>query len=154
MANTIIHPKPAHLAGDSAKFHSKLVGGKAKKVKKSMKKAMKGKKGKKPMRKTMKKTKGGSFIKGIRNRFMGRKPSGLISEETRKNWWKDAYNAYIQDEICKGKKQLKCEKSWFSDGQQINDFVVKKWDEFPKKYKVKNKSTNKLNKNLSQSRCS
>ena len=38
MANTIIHPKPAHLAGDSAKFHSKLVGGKAKKVKKSMKK--------------------------------------------------------------------------------------------------------------------
>ena len=38
MANTIIHPKPAHLAGDSAKFHSKLVGGTAKKMKKSMKK--------------------------------------------------------------------------------------------------------------------
>lgn len=67
MANTIIHPKPAHLAGDSAKFHSKLVGGKAKKVKKSMKKAMKGKKGKKPMRKTMKKKKGGDYnpIKGF-----------------------------------------------------------------------------------------
>ena len=47
MANTIIHPKPTHLAGDSAKFHSKLVGGTAKKMKKSMKKTMKGKKGKK-----------------------------------------------------------------------------------------------------------
>mgnify|MGYP001163003582 FL=1 len=80
MANTIIHPKPAHLAGDSAKFHSKLVGGTAKKMKKSMKKAMKGKKGKKPMRKTMKKTKGGNFIKGIQNVF-GRKRSGLTAED-------------------------------------------------------------------------
>lgn len=66
MANTIIHPKPAHLAGDSAKFHSKLVGGKAKKMKKSMKKSMKGKKGKKPMRKTMKtKSGGGNYKKNI-----------------------------------------------------------------------------------------
>lgn len=82
MVNTIIHPKPAHLAGDSAKFHSKLVGGKAKKMKKSMKTAMKGKKGKKPMRKTMKKKTGGRYnlTKGIQNVF-GRIKSGLSPED-------------------------------------------------------------------------
>jgi hypothetical protein len=166
MANTIIHPKPAHLAGDSAKFHSKLVGGKAKKMKKSMKTAMKGKKGKKPMRKTMKKKTGGrSFMKGIRNKlpkvFFGREKSGLteqqkteekrqIIEEKKQNWWKDEYNKYIQDEICKKKNKLQCKAGWFSDGQQINDFVDRKWPDFSKKYKVQSEPTTKINTNLEQ----
>ena len=59
MANTIINPKPAHLSGDSAKFHSK-VGGKSHKGRKTHKgrKSMKSKKSRKSMRKTMRKTMG------------------------------------------------------------------------------------------------
>lgn len=127
MANTIIHPKPAHLAGDSSKFHSKLVGGKAKKMKKSMKKAMKGKKGKKPMRKTMKKKTGGYCSKRILKK-LGLKVGtsykdclrerlktisddfhkiivDSLNEEKNKNWWmqklREQYgNGYNSDTTC------------------------------------------------------
>ena len=71
MANTIINPKPAHLSGDSAKFHSK-VGGKSHKGRKTHKthkgrKSMKSKKSRKSMRKTMGKKSGGKYnpIKGF-----------------------------------------------------------------------------------------
>jgi hypothetical protein len=127
MANTIIHPKPAHLAGDSSKFHSKLVGGKAKKMKKSMKKTMKGKKGKKPMRKTMKKKTGGSCSKRILKK-LGLKVGtsykdclrerlktisddfhkiivDSLKEKKNKNWWmrklREQYgNEYNSDTTC------------------------------------------------------
>ena len=69
MANTIINPKPAHLSGDSAKFHSK-VGGKSHKGRKTHKgrkgrKSMKSKKSRKTMRKTMGKKSGGDCNKRI-----------------------------------------------------------------------------------------
>ena len=70
MANTILNPKPAHLSGDSAKFHSK-VGGKSHKGRKTHKgrkghKSMKSKKSRKTMRKTMGKKSGGGIIKKIK----------------------------------------------------------------------------------------
>ena len=73
MANTIINPKPAHLSGDSAKFHSK-VGGKSHKGHKTHKgrkgrKSMKSKKSRKTMRKTMGKKSGGDCKRRITKMF-------------------------------------------------------------------------------------
>lgn len=154
MANTILNPKPAHLSGDSAKFHSK-VGGKSHKGRKTHKthkgrKSMKSKKSRKSMRKTMRKTmgkkSGGGMFKAIKN-MMG---LGLTQEDKKKQWWEGEYNKYIQDEICKKKKKLDCAKSWFSK-DQINKFVDKKWPEFTAKYTdEQNKSTKKINPNLEQ----
>ena len=159
MANTIINPKPAHLSGDSAKFHSK-VGGKSHKGRKTHKthkgrKSMKSKKSRKSMRKTMRKTmgkkSGGDIRKAILNKLGLRKKSGLTPQDKKKQWWEHEYNKYIQDEICKKKNKLQCEKSWFSEGQQINRFVKKKWPEFTAKYTdEQNKSTKKINPNLKQ----
>lgn len=152
MANTIINPKPAHLSGDSAKFHSKI-GGKSHKGRKTHKgrkghkgrKSMKSKKSRKTMRKTMGKKSGGGMGKGLMNILGARK------KKTKLEWWEDEYNKYIQDEICKKNKKLDCEKSWFSEGQQINRFVKKKWPEFTAKYTdEQNKSTKKINPNLKQ----
>lgn len=121
MANTIIHPKPAHLAGDSSKFHSKLVGGKAKKMKKSMKKAMKGKKGKKPMRKTMKKTKGGFNIK--KNLYLEEK-TGITQKQRKLKTLTDidALNDFkinlftervkLLKDLSQGEKKVEVKKWW------------------------------------------
>lgn len=154
MANTIINPKPAHLSGDSAKFHSK-VGGKSHKGRKTHKthkgrKSMKSKKSRKSMRKTMRKTMGkksggGDIIKKIKNMM------GLSKNKRKLKWWENEYEKYIQDEICKQNKKLQCEASWFSEDQQINNFVYKKWPEFIAKYKdEQNKSTIKIDPNLEQ----
>jgi hypothetical protein len=91
MANTIINPKPAHLSGDSAKFHSK-VGGKSHKGRKTHKthkgrKSMKSKKSRKTMRKTMRETmgkkSGGDYnpVKGLLNIAQFRTRSGLTQTQ-------------------------------------------------------------------------
>lgn len=85
MANTIINPKPAHLSGDSAKFHSK-VGGKSHKGRKTHKthkgrKSMKSKKSRKTMRKTMGKKSGGGMGKGLMNILGARPKSGLTQTQ-------------------------------------------------------------------------
>lgn len=131
MVNTIIHPKPAHLAGDSAKFHSKLVGGKSKKMKKSMKKSMKGKKGKKPMRKTMKKKTGGDYdpIKGFQNMVGLRTKTPIVEKCINNELSKTSCKAEnITKQLCDNYLKRAKKEQEFNKTVKGPDYIRKKTD--------------------------